>query len=683
MDPILQKFRDKFFEESLGLLDRLEKDLLDLENEPGNKDLIESVFRAMHTIKGVSGMYGFDFICEFTHSMESLYQAIRDGKLSFNKDIFDITFVSVDHIRKLLSDEKMADPNNVVNHNLLIADTNKILLKLVDNQHNTISETPQVDMKQKNDVVSTWHIMMQLDEKVYNRGINLVAIFKELSLLGLYKIVLLDYLSDDTSNVWSIVLYSSASISKIQEVFMFIEENCIITRLSNSNVSVENKLEAENQTEHEISIQDYIEHPQGTIAGSSNEIPDNNNNENPTKESIYIKENKQIAHNNRISVDSLKLDNLMYLVSELITVNSQLTLSTKNAAFDSIRPYLEKVDALSKLFRNNTLEIRLVPLSDTILRFQRLIRDLSRQLGKKIELVTQGTDTELDKNTIDQLHEPLMHIIRNCIDHGIESPDKRVSVGKPAKGIIKISASQSGNFIVITVEDDGSGIDVEKVRLKAVQKDILKASDKPSRQEIFELIFLPGFSTAESLTEVSGRGVGMDVVRKKIIDLRGDIIVNSEDGVGTSFTLKLQQSVTIIDSLLFKVEDSFFTIPLSDIMICSMTGVEDIEKRSNTATLPYNDQLIPYVDLRKKLNIEGVYGKKIILIIIRNNNHLIALLTDKIVGEHQAVLKPLGRSFRNQEYITSASQLGDGNLAFMIDTNKLFRTNELIKQKIS
>jgi two-component system chemotaxis sensor kinase CheA len=298
-------------------------------------------------------------------------------------------------------------------------------------------------------------------------------------------------------------------------------------------------------------------------------------------------------------------------------------------------------------------------------------------------LVTQGTDTELDKNTIDQLNEPLMHIIRNCIDHGIEDPELRVKTGKPESGVIKISANQSGNYVIICVEDDGVGINTEKVRLKAIERGLLKATDKPSREEIFDLIFLPGFSTAESLTEVSGRGVGMDVVRKKIIDLRGDIMVQSQEGIGTSFTLKLQQSVAIIDSLLFTVEDSFFTVPLSDIMICSQMAAEEIALRSHTATLPFNNQLIPFVDLRKKLNIRGAYSNKVKVVIIRNNDNLIALLTDKIVGEHQAVLKPLGRSFRNQEYITSASQLGDGNLAFMIDTNKLFKINEIGKQKIT
>ncbi len=266
-----------------------------------------------------------------------------------------------------------------------------------------------------------------------------------------------------------------------------------------------------------------------------------------------------------------------------------------------------------------------------------------------------------------------MHIIRNCIDHGIEFPDQRLKKGKAETGIIKISAYHSGNYVVIKVEDDGTGISLEKVRQKAVDKGIIKASDKPDKKDLFNMIFLPGFSTARSLTEVSGRGVGLDVVRRKIIDLRGDVFIESDENQGTSFTLKLQQSVAIIDTLLFSVEDSFFTVPISDINICSQLSAKDIEKRKHTATIPFNDVLIPFIDLRQTLNIKGRYNEKIKAVILRNSERQIAILTDKIVGEHQAVLKPLGKSFKNQNIINSASQLGDGNLAFMIDTNELFK----------
>jgi two-component system, chemotaxis family, sensor kinase CheA len=680
MDPILQKFKEKFYEEAVNLLDHLEQDLLDLENKSNDKELIESAFRAMHTIKGVSGMYGFDFICEFTHSMESIYQAIRENRIVFNKEIFDITFLSVDHIRKLLTDEKLADTTNQANHNQIIHDINGILNSQT-NQLQPAPEKPTVK-SEKECEFGTWHILLRTDEKIYFRGINLVSIFRELAQLGQFQISRLDFLSGGDIDVWSVFLTTSANESQIAEIFLFVEDNCVVTRLSNDDLverlqNKEEKVEIKTEDEEE-SILDYIEK---SGKNRTNLAPE------PKTTGALDKKEKQVEFEKqavkRISVDSEKLDHLMYLVSELITVNSQMVLATHGSEFDPIRQQVEKIDNLSKQFRNNALEIRLVPLSDTVLRFQRLIRDLSRQLSKKINLITQGTDTELDKNTIDQLNEPLMHLIRNCIDHGIETPEQRKLKGKAEAGHITISAYHSGNYVMIKVEDDGTGIDTEKVRLKAIDKGIFKPDYKPTRKEIFELIFLPGFSTARSLTEVSGRGVGMDVVRKKIQDLRGDIEVESIEGQGTAFILKLQQSVAIIDTLLFKVSENYFIVPIADINICSQISLDEIISRKHTATLPFNDQLIPFVDLREKLHIGGTYDKKLKAVIVQNADGQLALLTDKIVGEHQAVLKPLGKSLKDQKYVTSASQLGDGNMAFMLDTSELLKQTRRSKREVA
>lgn len=665
MDSILHRFRDKFIEEANGLLDRLEKDLLDLENKPASKELIESAFRAMHTIKGVSGMYGFDFICEFTHHMESIYQAIREEKLQFNKEIFDITFQSVDHIRRLLSDEKLADAVNQKTHNTLIESITRIISAGQPIAPVVKKEEETTTPKEKK--LNTWHILLHTNEKMFFRGISLINIFKELSDLGSYKIERVEGHTVPDSDTWNIFLTTAASEDEIKEVFLFIEDDCTIVNLVNGNLFAdETDAEAVEIAEtQEISIIDYIED-----SGKQKEKKPETEPEKETKTEIAIGK-KQVK---RISVDSSKLDHLMFLVSELITVNSQLTLSSRESVYDKIRPYLEKIDALSKQFRNNAIEIRLVPLSDTVLRFQRLIRDLSKQLSKKVDFVTQGTNTELDKNTIDQLTEPLMHLVRNCLDHGIESPETRIQKGKPEQGTITMSAYNSGNNVFIEISDDGSGINIEKVRNKAIDKGIIKPTDKLEKNDIFNLIFLPGFSTAQSLTEVSGRGVGMDVVKKRISDLRGEIFIDSEVGVGTTFTLKLQQSMSIVDSLLFTIDDNYFTVPISDIEICSQVSHKELEQRRHTSTLPFNNQLIPFVDLRSLLHLGGEYKENLKLIIIKNSEREIALLSDKIVGEHQAVLKPLGRSLRDQKYITSASQLGDGNMAFMIDINSLMKS---------
>jgi two-component system chemotaxis sensor kinase CheA len=663
MKSSTNKFRDTFIEEATGLLDRMEKDLLDLENYPNDKELIESAFRAMHTIKGASSMFGFVFISEFTHLMESIYQSIREGKLKFNKDISEITFQSIDHIRKLLSDDKLEETSNQQNQQNLMNSISKILeLKPAETIHSSTKQIKQEQKARKN----RWHILLQSTEAMFFRGISLISIFNELSLLGEYEISRLENMGDEDSDTWSIFLVSDASESVIREVFLFIEDDCTIVNLANENIigDIQKESEHTENLEKGISILNYIED-----SGKPQQQAETSDKSKPEESAAIL--TKQGT--SRISVDSSKLDQLMFLVSELITVNSQLTLSTRDSQYNLIRPYLEKVDVLSKHFRNNALEIRLVPLGDTVLRFQRLIRDLSKHLNKQVDFITQGTNTELDKNTIDQLTEPLMHIIRNCIDHGIENPDIRRQKGKPENGAITLSSYNSGNHVFICISDDGCGINIEKIRQKAIDKGYLKSTDKPGKKELYDFIFMPGFSTAQSLTEVSGRGVGMDVVKRRITDLRGEVLVESEMGVGTTFTLKLQQSMSIIDSLLLEVDGSYFTVPLSEIAICSQMDTAEIDKQRHTSTLPFNDHLIPFIDLRKLFNFGGEYQESLKIVIIRNNDKELALLCDRIIGEHQAVLKPLGKSLRNQEYITSASQMGNGQMAFMIDTNTLFK----------
>jgi two-component system, chemotaxis family, sensor kinase CheA len=345
-----------------------------------------------------------------------------------------------------------------------------------------------LDRLEKDLLDLTWYILLTTNKQQFFRGISLINIFKGLSLLGTYEIQKIQDLSTAETDTWSIFLNTEARESEISEVFLFVEEDCTIVNLAKGNI-IDKKQETEmvNESESkEISILNYIE---DSVKQKSKKLTKGNpvNSEKATSTSIK-----------RIPVDSTKLDHLMFLVSELITVNSQLNLSSRDRAYHKLRPFLEKIDNLSKQFRNNVIEIRLVPLGDTVLRFQRLIRELSKQLNKKVEFVTKGTNTELDKNTIDQLAEPLMHLIRNCLDHGIESPEERIKKGKPETGSITMSAYNSGNNVFIDISDDGNGIDVEKVRQKAIDKKIINPNDKLEKKDIFDFIFMPGFSTAQS-----------------------------------------------------------------------------------------------------------------------------------------------------------------------------------------
>jgi two-component system chemotaxis sensor kinase CheA len=655
-DNIIQKFRDKFFEEANMLLDKFEKDILELEKNPGDNELLESVFRAMHTVKGISAMYGFEYISEFTHFLENIFQNMRDGKISFSKEISEISLLSIDHIHDLLNDEKLLNSELEVRHNNLLMQVNRIA-----NVSAAELSVEPIASKQENSMSCTWYIIINTNEHMHFRGINLQGICRELSALGEYTIEKISDLNDGKIDSWGIMLVTSVAEAELRDVFMFIEDDCRIFRIADRDV-----LKSGAFSDAEIAESSIIDLIEGNNANKPlSEVPPAAN------ENEVEKQNNLKQLSKRISVDTDKLDNLMYLVSQLITLNSQLSVANKERDFLKQRDYIEMLDSLSKQFRNNALEIRLVPLSDIALRFQRLIRDLSKSMGKKIDFVTEGIDTELDKNTIDSIAEPLMHIIRNCIDHGIEDPQIRKNQGKSETGIIKLTASYSGTYIMIKIQDDGAGIDTVKVRTKAIEKGILKKEDNPTEQELHDIIFLPGFSTAKNISEVSGRGVGMDIVRTSINDLRGTVTLDSKHGEGTTFIIKLSQSMAITDTLLFKVQESFFILPISEIESCDQINALRLYERKHTSTIPYNDELIPFIDLRKYLKLQGEYGEHAKSIMVRNGEQTIAIIADKIIGEHQAVLKPLNKTYSSETIISSVSQLGDGKLAFLIDTGLL------------
>jgi two-component system chemotaxis sensor kinase CheA len=675
-EDIFKKFRIKFFEEANMLLDQFEKDILDLEKTPSNQGLHESVFRAMHTIKGISAMYGFEYISEFTHLLENIFQNLRDGQITYNQDISEISLLSIDHIRSLLNDEKLENEELRSTHGSLLLKINKIANSEPSPEIEKPESKPEIEGKP-----ATYYIIINTNEQIYFRGISLINIYSDLSALGTIRLHRIPVFHSDNIDSWGILLVTSANIDDIFDVLMFIEDDCSILKVSEKDVLSDeiqtgNK-EQKNEKTAEPSILDLIE--------STGNITDSN--PIPLVEQGAEKE-KQTAvrsQDQRISVETTKLDDLMLLVSQLVTLNSQIYESIKTKNNEKQLDYLEKLDILAKKFRNNALQIRLVPLSDIALRFQRLIRDLSNTLGKKIEFITEGIDTELDKNTIDRIIEPLMHLMRNCIDHGIEDPQSRKKAGKPETGLIKLSASYSGNYIVIKIEDDGAGIDLKKIHQKAIEKGILKMGDKPTDQELYEIIFLPGFSTAQSLSEVSGRGVGMDIVKKRIADLRGSISVESQKTKGTTFTLKLSQSMAITDTLLFMVEKTYFIIPVSDIELCDNADINEIKSRQKTSTIKFNNELIPYIDLRAFLKIGGTYDSNAKLIIARNSTGYVALMADKILGEYQSVIKPLHKTYTSETIITSVSQLGNGKIAFLIDIdilNKQISKHHLIDEQV-
>ncbi len=572
---------------------------------------------------------------------------LRDGKLKFNKDISEVSLSAIDHMRQLLNDEFLANSTNIKNHKAILSEIES--LTEVPSGGSSKSKSKKAIAK---DTTATWLIVLHTDEHMSFRGINLLNIFEELATIGTYKIDRVKQVIVPNTQSWTVTLTTTASFNDISDIFLFVDENVTIVKLYDGTVLPEST-EKTNTPVIEL------------IKGLTLEEPT------VEKEKIARSYGIGATTSKRIMVDSEKLDYLMYLVSQLVTENSVLIQDVNRLKDPLLKEHIEKHSDLSSLFRQSVLDLRLVPLNNAALRFQRLVHDLAGKLEKKIEFKTEGIDIELDKNTIDALSEPLMHLIRNCIDHGIESPEKRLAAGKPETGTITLSVVQEGSNVYIHIKDNGGGINKNFVRSKAIEKGLINESDELSDKELYDLIFLPGFSTAQSLTDVSGRGVGMDVVKQKIKDLRGEVTIASEMGIGTTFTLKIPQSLNIIDSLLFKVGESNFIVPLLDVQECEQIRLADLLARSNTGTIPYNDQLISYIDLRGHLKIDGSYRPNVKTIIVNHDNQLFALLVDSIVGQHQAVIRQLNKRTRTLPIFNATSQLGDGSTALMIDTGLL------------
>jgi two-component system chemotaxis sensor kinase CheA len=660
----LNNFKLKFIDEAYMLLSNLDNCLIELEKQPDNKQSINEAFRIMHTIKGTSGMYGFEKMVEVTHEMESLYSVVRDNHLAVSQALLDLTFEAVDHIRALLTDENCQQEANMLTHEQLMTTIHQM-------RQNGGAQSPSYQVKPMPQTGNycSWNILFYPDEQLEKRAINLVYIFQDLLALGEWKIEKQPFTSN-ANDSWSIFLVTDKPYEYIEDALLFVMDNCKITKVAEYNIFDPDDINNWIETMESITIKPIsngpVSMPNDKQLQQSQKLPAISSKE-------HIAPTMRTHTTNYINVSATKLDTLMYLVSKLVTAKSELMIALKQQNQSKALQTAENIEKLSKLFSDNALNIRLVTIHEMVNSFKRLVRDLSKQLGKSIRLVTVGEDTELDKNIIDNIGEPIMHLIRNGIDHGIETPDKRRERGKTPEGTIRLEAIKQGNYVYISIGDDGNGIDTEYVYRKAVDNGYIAPGTELSQKEIFDLIFLPGFSTAQSLTEVSGRGVGMDVVKKKIQEIRGEVAIQSEVGIGTTFTLKLQQSISIIETLLVESSNTTYAIPIEDVEACILEPSQSFEQMSNLH-LAYNQSLIPYINLREKFGqtITGSMPENEKVVIINRLNKTYAIVVDQIIGEYQAVIKPLGDAFSRQKFLSGASLLGDGSIALLIDTGQLW-----------
>lgn len=669
----MDNFKKKFIEEALELIDKLEITLLDLEKNPDDFTLIQQVFRVMHTLKGNSSMFGFELIDKFTHNLETIYDHIRNNQLRLTPQVLNVTLSSVDHLKAMLDEGNYDDPDFLTIHDGLLAKINQLI-----SPYDSEKEYPAPNAEVKAEVTThTYYVLFEPRNNIFRNGTNPLYLLDELSSLGQAKVFAhfnripqFDKINPENCYVyWEALVATEQEVNVINDVFLFVESE---STLEIQKVADINLLSDTNFVEGVTQLAN-VQKDIGLVAiqrlaAQSIVRYNKQKSEVVKRERIGFKDKSSAS----IRVSSDKLDSLMNLVSELVTTQARLSLFAEQNSIPGLAPIVENVQKLSRQLRDIAFSIVLIPIENLFGRFQRLVRDLSHELKKEVEFITEGAETELDKTIIENLSDPLMHILRNSLDHGIEEAGIRLSKGKSAKGKIVLKAFYSGANVIIQVTDDGAGIDSEVILDKAISKGIITPDWKLNKKEILDLIFLPGFSTAKKVTDVSGRGVGMDVVKKKISEIRGEVEVDSEVDAGTTITIKLPLTLSIIDGLLVSINKSAYVIPLAAIdKIYAVEKSKIYSSFNNLVTL--DGKQIPFFSLRKEFNLDPSDEELEQVVTVNFEDNTVGMVVDFVIGEYQAVLKPLGKHYKNHDIFSGATILGDGNVALVMDTNKIIK----------
>ena len=706
-----------FKEEAYELLGELETSLLELEDVPDDMDLINRVFRALHTIKGSGSMFGFEAIAEFTHEVETVFDMVRNGELGITKTLLTFSLSARDHIYSML-ESPSGEGDGSVGEGILeglkevasgVGDDGSAEEPAVETAEAAESDEVKVEVVVPASEELTLKSLFQIVIKVApGNDVEEESLDPLMEDLGKVGVVRAKVLHRGAEVWWDVIFESDADSMSIEEIFFFTDVPVTVNVREVAREDIADFLDIPHDGEVDDAVAETARPTKklGEILVERGDVPAEAIDEvladqkplgelltekgvvskekvesalaeqNATKEfkSAAKKTRKKVDTASSIRVSAEKLDYLVDLVGELVIVQAQISQVVSSKADPSLTALSEELERLSDELRDSTLGIRMLPIGTTFSKFRRLVRDLSEELGKEIDLNTNGADTELDKTVIERLSDPLVHLLRNSIDHGIEDPETRAAKGKPRRGTITLSAEHSGGDVMILIEDDGKGMSREAIRGKAVEKGLISADQDLTDKEVFNLIFEPGFSTAQSVTNVSGRGVGMDVVKRAIDSLRGSIDISSTEGKGSVITIRLPLTLAIIDGLQVRVSDDYFVIPLSLVEECVELTRKDVEEANGQQFVNLRGEIVPYIRIREWFEVEGESPPIEQIVITGLEGSRIGVVVDTVIGEHQTVIKSLGRVYRDVEGISGATIKGDGTLALILDIPKLFRT---------
>ena len=685
------QYLEIFLDETKEHLQNLNTQILDLEQEPDNMDTINEIFRAAHSLKGMAGTMGYKRMQALTHDMENVFSEVRNGTIKIQSDMIDTLFKCLDALEEYLANIQQTTDEGTNDNADLIAILNGILngekggeatpakkapkakaVEVADNSDKEkwrqirINDTERMLVeKAYQENLKVYGITVYVDEACVLKAARAFLVFKALEKLG--EIIVSEPTAQDiedekfdltfslifiSGNTRDEVIAAVKSVSEIAEVF------CSEFELPQQSQEVKAT------TKQETAVKETTPVVAQTAVA---------------KTEVKKAASKPVV-NRTVRVDLEKLDGLMNLVSELIIAKNSLVSAATAAQsngenYSNVNEQIEYLESVTTNLHESVMKVRMVSIESVVAKFPRMIRDLSKKLGKKMELYMTGEDTELDRTVVDEIGDPLMHMLRNSADHGLEPNDVRIANGKPEVGSIFLDAYQDGNNVVIEVRDDGAGINTEAVKKKAIERGTITAeqAEGMSEKEIVDLLFLPSFSTAKSVTDVSGRGVGLDVVKSKIEALSGEVEVKTKYGEGSTFTIRLPLTLAIIQALMVVIGNEKYAISLGSIQTIEDISPDDIKLVQNKEVIHIRGTVIPIIRLNKILDIESTKDEKssMTVIIVKKGDKQAGLVVDELIGQQEIVIKSMGKFIKVPKIISGATILGNGEVALILDANTL------------
>jgi len=714
-----------FISEGEELLQEMEEALLELEESGDDAEVLNKIFRAAHTIKGSAGLFGLDHIIHFTHVVENILDDMRNCLIPTTSELITVLMRSRDFIITLINGIGDDFEGDKTEEEELLHLLNAFKLGSGNVSADEPAAAPLIgdttdsdDNNEGQTKTDHYHISLRLGIDTLRMGFDPASMFKQLAELGTIKEAIFvpqslpsvaDIDPESCYLGWEIALDSPVKKEELSEIFQFVD-GCQLTILPPQSHFSDYKHLIEQLPEEEMALGQILietgsltENELQTILNQQlqkiqagepasqhrtgdllieNQMVQKEVVEEALNKQTKVREQKQKALT-FVKVDSLKLDKLINLVGELVINGAKLNQITDTIVNEDLEETMEGLTMSLEELREIALGLRMVPIGMTFNRFHRVVRDTSQELEKEIKLEIYGADTELDKTVIEKIGDPLMHLIRNSLDHGIEMPNDRVNLGKPSEGIITLKAQHEAGYITIQIIDDGKGLDAQLLRNKAIEKGIIDENKKLSDQQCYNLIFAAGFSTAEQISNISGRGVGMDVVRRNIEALRGSVSIDSELGVGTTITIQLPLTLAIIDGFNVSIDNESYIFPLEMIHECLTLTPAQIKEASVQNYITLRDDVLPIVHLKEYFDVDNdSYNKTYMvhhnrerhnIVVVEFANKKIGLIVDELLGEVQAVIKPLGRIFKGLSGFAGFTILGSGMVALVLDIPGLIK----------